>query len=139
MSENSFGVSVGDKVQYVNGRKKCRSGDKLKATYLPPQSYVLVSSVNKKTNTCHLKNPETGEPLVHYHGKGIRSFNFDQLIPFIGSLEIKEKVKKPQSKRGKKRKRKIIEKKNVEKDSNLVKKRKVTTRSGRTTTMLTLK
>ena len=137
VSENVFGVSVGDKVQYVNGRKKSRNGDKLKTTYLPPQGYVLVSSVNTRTNTCHLKNPETGEPLVHYHGKGVRSFNIDQFIPFIGTLEIKENVKKPQVKRGKKRKRKI-KKKNVEKESNVLKKRKVTTRNGRKTTMLTL-
>ena len=88
MSTNEFGFSVGDKVQFVNGRKKASMGHKLQPTYLPARGYVLISSINHQTNTCRLKDPKTGEILVYYRGKKAKSFPFDTIVPFYGTLEI---------------------------------------------------
>ena len=135
VSTNESGFSVGDKVQYVNGRKKSAMGHKLEGTFLPPRAYVLIFSVNNNTNTCKLKDPKTGEILCHYRGKREKSFPFDQIVPFIGTLEIKEVVKKKKIKKILKRKykKKITDETTEAKTST--KRKKVTTSSGRKTTM----
>ena len=133
MSTNEFGFSVGDKVQFVNGRKKASMGYKLQPTYLPARGYVLISSINHQTNTCRLKDPKTGEILVYYRGKKAKSFPFDTIVPFYGTLEIKEVVKKKKIKQILKRKKK--KKVTVESEAKTSTKRiKFTTRSGRETT-----
>jgi hypothetical protein len=135
VSTNEFGFSVGDKVQFVNGRKKASMGYKLQPTYLPARGYVLISSINHQTNTCRLKDPKTGEILVYYRGKKAKSFPFDTIVPFYGTLEIKEVVKKKKIKQILKRKRKKKVTVETTEAKTSTKKRKVTTRSGRTTTM----
>ena len=134
MSTNEFGFSVGDKVQFVNGRKKASMGHKLQPTYLPARGYVLISSINHQTNTCRLKDPKTGEILVYYRGKKAKSFPFDTIVPFYGTLEIEEQVvKKKKIKQILKRKKK--KKVTVESEAKTSTKRiKFTTRSGRETT-----
>lgn len=111
VAENKFGISENDRVQYVNGHKNSVKGAKLEPTYLPLNGYVLVATVNLKTNTCHLKDPKTGKLLLQYFGKKIKSFPLDQIVPFYGALEIKPvdvkqvKILRPRKKRKIKEKR----------------------------------
>ena len=81
----------GDQVQYKNSAKTGRLGGKFEPNFYPAKDFLLIASIDEKTNTCRLKQ-KNGKLIRHRAGKKARSWHFDFIREFKKSAYGEETV-----------------------------------------------